>query len=195
MSSLLQQAEDVQKRAWNIIEKTNVIKIWQSIGAEINLIGSLKTGLLINHPDIDFHIYTRPFILSDSFSAIAKFAENPGIKYISYTNLLDEEDQSLEWHAIYIDEFNQEWTFDMIHIHEDSPYVGYFEKVSERILAKLTDNSKETILTIKTETSKVGKFPAIKIYQAVLQEKISNTKDFIQWYKTQEKNTIEQWMP
>jgi hypothetical protein len=195
MNSLLQQAERIQQQAWNIIEKTNVINIWENIGAEINLIGSLKTGLLINHLDIDFHIYTHPFNMADSFSAIAKFAENSSIRHISYTNLLDAEDQCLEWHATYIDEFDQEWTFDLIHIHKDSPYVGSFEKVSEGILARLTAESKETILTIKDETLKIEKFPAIKIYQAVLQEKIANTDDFLQWYKTQDKNTIEQWMP
>jgi hypothetical protein len=195
MNSLLQQAERIQQQAWNIIEKTNVIKIWESIGAEINLIGSLKTGLLINHLDIDFHIYTQPFNMADSFSAIAKFAENSGIRHISYTNLLDAEDQCLEWHATYIDEFDQEWTFDLIHIHEDSPYVGYFEKVSEGILARLTAESKETILTIKNESSKVGKYPAIKIYQAVLEENIKSSNTFLDWYNNQNNHEIVQWMP
>ena len=119
MDSLINQA-------WEIIKSTNIIRIWENIGAEINLIGSLKTGLMINHRDIDFHIYTRPFTMANSFSAIAKLAENSGIRKISYTNFLDAEDQCLEWHAIYMDELNQEWTLDMIHLHENSPYVGYF---------------------------------------------------------------------
>ena len=195
MDSILNQAEKIQKQAWNIIDKTNVIHIWENIGAQINVIGSLKTGLMINHRDIDFHIYSTPFNLVDSFSAVAKLAENPGIRHICYANLLDEEDQCLEWHATYLDELNQEWTLDMIHLHENSPFVGYFEKVSDGILCKLTPSNKQTILSIKYETAKIGKFPAIKIYQAVLQQNITTTNDFLGWFSTQKENEIEQWMP
>ena len=169
MKTLFDQAEKIQKQAWNIITETNIVNIWKNIGADINLIGSLKTGLMINHRDIDFHIYSHPLDIPESFSAVAKLAENPRIRNINYTNLLNAEDQCLEWHAIYLDESNQEWTIDMIHLHENSPYAGYFENVSERILSKLTPTTKYTILTIKNETAKIGKFPAIKIYQAVLQ--------------------------
>ena len=34
----------------------------------------------MTHRDIDFHIYTSPLELSDSFRAMAKLAENPSIK-------------------------------------------------------------------------------------------------------------------
>ena len=51
-------AEKNQKRAKNIIEETNIINIWKSIGAEINLVGSLRMGLLLKHKDIDFHSLT-----------------------------------------------------------------------------------------------------------------------------------------
>lgn len=35
-----------QKRARAVIDEARIIPIWESIGAEINLVGSLKTGLL-----------------------------------------------------------------------------------------------------------------------------------------------------
>ena len=53
-----------QQRAWKVVEDSGVIPAWESIGAEINLVGSLSTGLLMTHRDIDFHIYTSPLELS-----------------------------------------------------------------------------------------------------------------------------------
>ncbi|MCC8173302.1 MAG: phosphoglycerate mutase family protein, partial [Odoribacter sp.] len=47
-----------QALAWQIIEDTNIIKIWESIGAKVNLVGSLKSGLMMKNKDIDLHIYT-----------------------------------------------------------------------------------------------------------------------------------------
>jgi hypothetical protein len=44
------------QRAWEIIQDTNVVGIWESFGATVNLIGSLKLGLMAKHCDIDMHI-------------------------------------------------------------------------------------------------------------------------------------------
>jgi len=97
MEDVLQSASQIQKKAWSIIEETDVVNYWTSIGATSNLVGSLKTGLMINNRNIDFHIYTNPFKLSDSFLAVSKIAENKRIKTISYTNLLEAEDKCIEW--------------------------------------------------------------------------------------------------
>ena len=69
-----------------------------------------------------------------------------------------------------------------------------FEKISDRILAKLNSSNKHTILSIKIKTTKIENFPAIKIYQAVLQQDITITNDFLGWFSTQKENQIEQWM-
>ena len=53
---ILDVARRNQQKAWEIIEKVNVIPIWESIGAQVNLVGSLRMGLLMKHRDIDFHI-------------------------------------------------------------------------------------------------------------------------------------------
>ena len=55
---ILDIARKNQQKAWEIIKKINVIPIWEGIGAQINLVGSLRTGLLMKHRDIDLHIYT-----------------------------------------------------------------------------------------------------------------------------------------
>lgn len=43
-----------QQRAWKVVEDSGVIPAWESIGAEINLVGSLSTGLLMTHRDLIF---------------------------------------------------------------------------------------------------------------------------------------------
>lgn len=71
---------------------------------KINLVGSLRTGLLMKHRDIDFHIYSSPLNLTDSFQAMARLAENPSIKRIECANLLHTAEACIEWHAWYQNE-------------------------------------------------------------------------------------------
>jgi len=86
--NIFELAKRNQQKAWEIIEDTRIVRIWEGIGAKVNLVGSLRTGLLMKHRDIDFHIYTSPLDLSASFRAMAELAENTSVKKIEYTNLL-----------------------------------------------------------------------------------------------------------
>ena len=103
---ILDVARRNQQKAWEIIEKVNVIPIWESIGAQVNLVGSLRMGLLMKHRDIDFHIYTSSLSLADSFRAMAKLAENTSVKKIECVNLLHTVEACVEWHA-----FPIRWVF------------------------------------------------------------------------------------
>lgn len=97
-------AKQNQEKAWQVIKNTNIIQIWEDAGAKINLVGSLRTGLLMKHRDIDFHIYSSPLNLTDSFQAMARLAENPSIKRIECANLLHTAEACIEWHAWYQNE-------------------------------------------------------------------------------------------
>ena len=101
MDELLKIAAANQQRAREVIRDTDLEAIWQQVGAEPNLVGSLRTGLLMTHRDIDFHIYSSPLRLADSFAAMARLAENSRIRSITFNSLLDAPDQCLEWHAWY----------------------------------------------------------------------------------------------
>mgnify|MGYP003809174963 CR=1 FL=1 len=196
MELIYKQAEQMQQRAREIIEDTHVIAAWQSVGATINLVGSLKTGLLVNNHDIDFHIYTQPFKLEDSFRAIAILAENKRIIKIEYVNLLDAEDNCIEWHAWYKDQQEELWHIDMIHILTGSPWAGYFEKVAERISAVLTPETRDAILRIKYTVPAGEKVMGIQVYQAVLQGGARNYDDFQRWMEQQPGDqAIITWMP
>jgi len=196
MSEVLQKAAVNQDRAWKIIENTRIIEIWESIGAEINLVGSLKTGLLADHLDIDFHIYTDSCSISESFKAISLLAENNRINKIEYINLLNEDDMCLEWHALYEDEQNDIWQIDMIHIAKASPYAGVFEEVAERIINALTPESKEIILTIKNTACRLNrKVPGINVCRAVIEGKVKTYSEFLAYESQNKTEGIILWKP
>lgn len=189
----LHLAQANQQKAFDIIKQCQIKQAWQSIGAQINLIGSLKMGLLAKHRDIDFHIYTPTLNIAQSFAAIAQIAKNPKIVHIEYRNLLNEEDSCLEWHAWYRDE--GEWQIDMIHIVQGSKYAGYFEKQAARILAVMSEQQRETILKLKFETPDEIKIAGIEIYQAVLEGGVRNFEELQQWRSKRTQNGIVEWIP
>lgn len=195
MNDILALARYNQDKAWEVIKETNIIKCWQSIGARINLIGSLKTGLLMTHRDIDFHVYTPTMSITDSFKAMARLAENPRVRNITYTNLLHTEEECIEWHAWCLNKEDELWQIDMVHIVEGSRYDGYFENVTDRIAEVLTPELKEAILTLKYETPEDEKIMGIEYYVAVIRDGVRNYPDFTAWRKANPISHIVEWMP
>jgi hypothetical protein len=195
MNEIRKLAEEAQNRAWEVIKAAQIREAWGSIGAEINLVGSLKTGLLVSNLDIDFHIYTSPLVLADSFKAVAMIAEDPRILRITFKNLMETEEMCLEWHAWHQDNFGDTWQIDMIHMPYDSPYAGKFERVAERIRAALTPETRETILTIKNTASKADKVKGIEVAMAVLRDGVRTYGDFVAWKERQELPKIIVWEP
>lgn len=84
--------ESISKRniekAFEIIAKLEIQKTWENLNSTCNLVGSVKTGLIMNKLDVDFHIYSNDFSIEKSFSAIAQISRNPKIKEVTYRNLL-----------------------------------------------------------------------------------------------------------
>ena len=193
--NILELAKRNQQKAWEIIEDTRIVRIWEGIGAKVNLVGSLRTGLLMKHRDIDFHIYTSPLDLSASFRAMAELAENTSIKRIEYTNLLHTAEACIEWHAWYKDMEGELWQMDMIHIQEGSRYDGYFERVAERISAVLTDEMRLAILKLKYETPDTEKIMGVEYYQAVIQDGVRSYPEFEEWRRLHPAVGVVEWVP
>ena len=192
---ILELAKRNQQKAWEIIEDTRIVRIWEGIGAKVNLVGSLRTGLLMKHRDIDFHIYTSPLDLSASFRAMAELAENTSVKKIEYTNLLHTAEACIEWHAWYQDMEGELWQMDMIHIQEGSRYDGYFERVAERISAVLTDEMRLAILKLKYETPDTEKIMGVEYYQAVIQDGVRSYPEFEEWRRLHPAVGVVEWVP
>lgn len=195
MTDVFEIAKEHQSRAWEVVREARILEAWKSIGAEINLVGSLRTGLLIRHLDIDFHIYTEPMDISDSFRAIATLAPNPRIRRIEYANLLDAEDRCLEWHAWYEDPRGDTWQIDMIHIVRASRYAGWFEQVADRINAVIDEEQREAVLSIKYAIPKDRKVMGVKIYMAVMRDGVRDYPQFVEWEKRHPEEGIFTWMP
>jgi hypothetical protein len=193
--NILELAKRNQQKAWEIIEDTRIVRIWEGIGAKVNLVGSLRTGLLMKHRDIDFHIYTSPLDLSASFRVMAELAENMSIKKIEYTNLLHTAEACIEWHAWYKDMEGELWQMDMIHIQEGSRYDGYFERVAERISAVLTDEMRLAILKLKYETPDTEKIMGVEYYQAVIQDGVRSYPEFEEWRRLHPAVGVVEWVP
>ena len=193
--NILELAKRNQQKAWEIIEDTRIVRIWEGIGAKVNLVGSLRTGLLVKHRDIDFHIYTSPWDLSASFRAMAELAENTSVKKIEYTNLLHTAEACIEWHAWYQDMEGELWQMDMIHIQEGSRYDGYFERVAERISAVLTDEMRLAILNLKYETPDTEKIMGVEYYQAVIQDGVRSYPEFEEWRRLHPAVGVVEWVP
>lgn len=184
-----------RQKAHEIITSANIYKIWESVGAEVHLVGSLSMGLMMKHRDIDFHIYSSPLSLSDSFKAMAMLAENPRIKKIECANLMHTEEACIEWHALYEDTEGKIWQIDMIHIQKGSRYDGFFEKMAERISAVLTPETRETILRLKYETPDNLKIMGVEYYEAVIRDGVRTYSQFMEWRRNHPVEGIVEWMP
>jgi hypothetical protein len=192
---LLKEAENCSISAWKIVHELQIVEHWEAVGAHVNVVGSLRTGLLINNLDIDFHIYSNPFLVTRSFQAMGRIARNPHIRSVSYQNQLDADDRCLEWHAVYVSGTGESWQLDMIHIHPSSPYVGVFENVADRIQQALTPETKYAILAIKNAVPAGQKVMGIRVYQAVLRDGVRTYAEFSEWSAKNPSSGIISWMP
>ncbi|WP_320169425.1 hypothetical protein [Maridesulfovibrio sp.] len=195
MSSIDELAAYNQQRAQHVLDETGILNIWSDCGIRAELVGSMRMGLLMRHLDIDMHVYSDPFSIAAGFEAMSRLAQNPRVRHIEYTNLLDAEDQCLEWHAWYDAPDGDTWQIDMMQIHADSRYAGYFERVADAIRASLTPETRSAILGIKNEIPEGQKIMSIEVYQAVLRDGVRNFIDFMEWKKRIPAQEIIEWMP
>lgn len=183
------------ENAHQIIQKTGVIKLWESIGATVNPVGSLSMELLVKHLDIDLHLYTPTIEIGKDFSVMSRLAALPSIRKIEYGNLLATEERCLEWHAWYEADDGEIWQLDMIHIERGSRYDGYFERQARRIAAALTDETRNTILRLKWETPEEEKIAGIEYYQAVIRDGVRDYDSFMKWRMGHPLTGVVEWMP
>lgn len=196
----MENLENISKKnlekAYEIIAELKIQEIWESLNSTCNLVGSVRTGLLMDKLDIDFHTYSDNFSIEKSFKAISKIAENPKIKEVTYKNLIYAEDMCLEWHLWYEEAPDRIWTIDIMHIKNESAYAGVIERVTEKIKSVLTEKQKQAILKIKWECKQQKeKYIGIDIYQAVIGEGIETFEEFKAWHKNKKEIAISLWEP
>lgn len=192
---ILTLAAENQQTAWQILKQTGIVQTWEKAGATVNLVGSLKSGLLMKNRDIDMHIYTDKLSVSESFSVIQELAERLSLKEIHYKNLIDTEEECIEWHVLYEHNNRDTWKFDMIHIRKGSRYDGMVERVTDAITERLTPEIRKTILQLKQEIPEGIVIPGIEIYHAVFEGDVSSYEELEQWRKNHPLINSLDWLP
>jgi hypothetical protein len=194
-SELLTLSRLMRVSALRILNDLEVVDSCHHVGGIVNTIGSLKTDLMLNHRDIDLHIYTEEPMVEKSFSFMQNIAKNRAVKDIQYKNLLDTKEECIEWHLWCEDKERNPWKVDIIHIRKGSFYDGFFEKVTNRIIERLTPETKIAILGIKHGLGETSNVPGIQIYYAVLEHHIKSYADFVQWSAKNPVEAVLEWMP
>jgi len=192
---ILTLAAENQQTAWQILKETGIVQTWEKAGATVNLVGSLKSGLLMKNRDIDMHIYTDKLSVSESFSVIQELAERLSLKEIHYKNLIDTEEECIEWHVLYEHTNRDIWKFDMIHIRKGSRYDGMVERVTDAITECLTPEIRKKILQLKQEIPDSITIPGIEIYHAVFEGDVSSYEELEQWRKNHPLINSLDWLP
>ena len=182
-------------RAEEVIRDSRLAEIWRSVGAEVRQVGSLRSGLLMKHRDIDFHIYSEPPLLPSGFAAMARIAENASVRRIECVNLLHTDEKCVEWHAWYEDRDGELWQIDMIHIEAGSAYDGYFERFARRLQRALTPEMRQAVLRLKFETPDHEKISGVEIYSAVVQGGVRTRTELERWRAEHPLTGISEWMP
>lgn len=191
---VLELAYANQRQAQIVLNESGIVEILESNGCRVNLIGSLRMGLLASHRDIDLHFYSENITEESSFAIVAQIAKIPGITEIKCINGLHTEENCIAWHIFYTYE-NEIWQIDLIHIEEGTEYDGYFERMADRIVEVMTPIQKEIILRLKFETPADRNYHGVEYYEAVISDGIEDMTEFEKWVIEHRKKPMYFWIP
>ena len=197
ISEIKQISAQFQDKAKQILKESKFIEILERNGLRVNLIGSLRMGLMVNHRDIDLHIYSKDITIESSFQIVSKLAANPNVIETLCINGLNTDEHCVEWHLKYRDKENKIWQFDIIHIEEGSQYDGYFERMDDRICEIMTPLQRDTILNLKYFSSFDNEIQihGVEIYEAVIDKGIEDFGELKEWVKKRRMKEPYFWAP
>lgn len=184
-----------QKKALEVLEQSGIAEIWKDNDCRVNLVGSLRMGLLASHRDIDLHVYSSGITTESSFTIAAKIAKNPKVTEIRCINGLHTDEHCIAWHVFYKADDGEIWQFDIIHIEEATEYDGYFERMADRIVEVMTPEQKGAILRLKFETPEGNDYHGVEYYEAVIADGITTMSEFENWVTEHRKKNPYYWIP
>jgi len=190
--NLSKLSEQLRREALRVMQVSGVVEAWESVGATVNIVGSVRNGLIIKNLDIDLHIYTDEPMQEKSRAAIARLR---GVRDIRFTDLLDTEEECLEWHAAYDAADGRTWQLDMIHIRRGSEFDGAIERTTDAVIARLTPETRRAILRIKHDAPDGVKTPGIEVYYAVLELGLATYAEFAAWKRAVPRIDLLRWRP
>lgn len=192
---IINQSNVNQGRALKVLRDSHIAEIWEKSGCRVNIVGSLRMGLMAKHRDIDLHVYSRNITTETSFSIMAEIANNPHVTEIKCINGLHTDERCVAWHVYYRDVNDEVWQFDIIHIEEGTQYDGFFERMADRIKAVVTHEQRYYILKLKFETPEEYDFHGVEYYEAVINDNIKDMDEFKAWVDTHRSKASYYWIP
>ena len=183
------------RRAESLLRRSGIVEAWRQAGAEVNVVGSLRMGLMMRHRDIDLHIYSSPLTLEGSFGVMARIAASPNIGRIECRNLIATEERCVEWHVEWHEAEGEMWSIDMIHIERGSRYDGYFERMTDGVNRVATPGMRRTILRLKWETPPTEHIMGVEYYRAVIEGGVRTYGEFERWRAAHPVEGVLEWIP
>lgn len=193
-NEIILRAEYSQEKARDVLRASQIADIWEKAGCRVNIVGSLKMGLLAKHRDIDLHVYSKDITEESSFAIAARMAANPHVTEIRCINGLHTDEHCVAWHVSYMSG-DELWQFDIIHIEEGSEYDGFFERMADRICEVMTPEQKETILRLKFETPAEYDFHGVEYYEAVIADGVTTIETLKEWVERRRSKPAYYWIP
>lgn len=96
-----------QGRAKRVLMSSDIANVWEQNGCRVNLIGSLRMGLLASHKDIDLHVYSKDITEESSFAIAAQIAKLPNVLEIKCINGLHTDEHCIAWRDCLITQVRQ----------------------------------------------------------------------------------------
>lgn len=189
------KAHENQRKARKVLIESGISSVWRENGCRVNLIGSLRMGLLASHRDIDLHVYSSGITEESSFAVAAQVSRLPGVTEIKCINGLRTEEHCIAWHILYRHDDGEVWQFDVIHIEEGTRYDGYFERMADRIVSVMTPEQKDIILGLKFETAAGKDYHGVEYYEAVIADGVNTMSDFEKWVENHRSKSPYYWIP
>ncbi|MBD5366155.1 MAG: phosphoglycerate mutase family protein [Bacteroides sp.] len=181
--------------AREVLNESRVVDVWRTAGCRVNLVGSLRMGLLASHRDIDLHVYSQGVTTEGSFGIMSEIAKNRNVAEIKCINGLHTEERCIAWHVSYRAADGAMWQIDIIHIEEGSEYDGFFERMADRIEAVMTPEQRELILSLKFETQAECGFHGVEYYEAVIADGVKSVAELKDWVAAHRQRPQYYWIP
>ncbi len=192
---ILRRGADSCEKAAEVLAKSGIKEVWEDAGCRVNIVGSLRMGLLASHLDIDLHVYSKGITPESSFAIMAQIARNPAVKEITCINGLETEERCIAWHVKYLAADSELWQFDIIHIEEGSRYDGYFERMADRIAEVMTSEQRTKILELKFASPSEAGWHGVEYYEAVIADGVTTIDELARWVEEHRKKPPYYWIP